>query len=100
MLQVQVVLDYGVYDAERPLDGYVLPLSIPEGDDCFDDKADIVEQAGFQPTTSFTLWADRAPSEDFLAFLRLVQLSGAPLSLPPYAPDQLCLQHRSNNASL
>jgi hypothetical protein len=25
---MQIVLDYGVYDAMRPLDGYVLPLSL------------------------------------------------------------------------
>lgn len=61
--------------------GFELQLAIPEGDRFFDDKADILEQAGFSESTQFKLLPGVPPSEEMLAFLRLMNLSGPKFDL-------------------
>jgi len=60
--------------------GFMLALSIPEDDRYFDDKADILDVNGFSETWQFALRPGQAPEEGLLAFLRLVNLSGAALN--------------------
>jgi len=55
----------------------LLTLAIPDGDTCYDDKADIVELNGLQESTEFLLHPDRPPSSDLTSFLRLTNISGA-----------------------
>lgn len=57
----------------------MLPLAIPEGDACYDDKADIAELNGLQESTDFVLHPDQPPTNELMAFLRLVNTSGAVL---------------------
>lgn len=45
-----LLLDYGVVDVAGARGGYSLTLSIPETDRNFDDKMDILEINGLQPT--------------------------------------------------
>ena len=61
----------------RTQGGFMLALSIPEDDRYFDDKADILDVNGFSETWQFALRPGQAPEEGLLAFLRLVNLSGA-----------------------
>lgn len=56
--------------------GFLLPLSIPDGDTCYDDKADIAELNGLQETTDFVLYPDKPPTIELTAFLRLINISG------------------------
>ena len=58
-------------------------LELPPDGRFFDDKADILEQAGLTTDAQFTLLADREPSEALLGFLRLLNLSGAPPAWNP-----------------
>ena len=60
--------------------GYLLTLALPDQDRFFDDKADILEVNGFGESCQFTLRPGEAPSRDLLAFLRLINLSGAALA--------------------
>ena len=57
----------------------MLPLAISEGDACYDDKADIAELNGLQESTDFVLHPDQPPTNELMAFLRLVNTSGAVL---------------------
>ena len=77
---LQVALDYGVYAAEDADPGYLLTLSLPgeDEDKCYYDKVDIVEQEGLREAETFTLRSGEAPSERMLAFLRLMNIGGAP----------------------
>jgi [ribulose-bisphosphate carboxylase]/[fructose-bisphosphate aldolase]-lysine N-methyltransferase len=54
--------------------GYVLTLTIAEDAKFYDDKVDILEGQGLGPSSSFTLTPDQEPSEDMMAFLRLMHL--------------------------
>lgn len=54
----------------------MLPLAIPEGDACYDDKVDIAELNGLQESTDFVLHPDQPPTNELMAFLRLVNISG------------------------
>lgn len=56
--------------------GFLIPLSIADGDACYDDKADIAELNGLQETTDFALHPDKPPTNELMAFLRLVNVSG------------------------
>ena len=56
--------------------GFLLTLAIPDGDTCYDDKADIVELNGLQESTEFLLYPDRPPSSNLTSFLRLINVSG------------------------
>lgn len=64
--------------------GFLLPLAIPEGDNNYDDKADIVELNGLQESYEFTLHPDRPPDKEMIAFLRLINISGACGLQPQY----------------
>ena len=66
----------------------MLALSIPEDDRFFDDKADILDINGFAETWQFALRPGQAPEAGLLAFLRLVNCSGA----PPLRPDRRAAQ--------
>ena len=55
----------------------MLALSIPADDRFFDDKADILDINGFAETWQFALRPGQAPEAGLLAFLRLVNCSGA-----------------------
>jgi [ribulose-bisphosphate carboxylase]/[fructose-bisphosphate aldolase]-lysine N-methyltransferase len=72
------VLDYGAYDAVAPRTGYLLTLSLPNEDEdkCYFDKMDILESQSLSTSASFTLAPNAAPSEDLLAFLRLMNVQG------------------------
>ncbi|KAL3159238.1 hypothetical protein ABBQ32_011210 [Trebouxia sp. C0010 RCD-2024] len=72
----QILLDYGVLDADNPQAGFMLPLALPEGDACYDDKADIAELNGLQDSADFVLHPDQPPTNELMAFLRLVNISG------------------------
>ena len=69
-----------MFDATRPQQGYVLPLAIPEGDECYDDKLDIVETERMKSTQQFIIEANKPPAQEMLAFLRLINISGMPIS--------------------
>ena len=56
--------------------GFLIPLSIPDGDACYDDKTDIAELNGLQETADFVLHPDKPPSNELMAFLRLINTSG------------------------
>ena len=56
--------------------GYSLALSIPDDDKYMDDKTDILEGVGLGRQHTFVLPANKAPSEDMMAFMRLMQLQG------------------------
>lgn len=56
--------------------GFMLPLALPEGDACYDDKADIAELNGLQDSADFVLHPDQPPTNELMAFLRLVNISG------------------------
>lgn len=61
-------------------------LELPEGDRFADDKADILDINGFSESQEFTLRIDAEPSEDLLAFLRIINLSGG-----IFLPFPLCM---------
>jgi hypothetical protein len=65
--------------------GFVLGLELPEEDRFYDDKADILELAGLAEASSFSLRVDAEPPAQLLAFLRLVNLSGARIPARPHA---------------
>ena len=70
---------YGVSQGEKNANaqgGFVLGLELPEDDQFYDDKADILEVAGLAEASSFQLRADAEPPSQLLAFLRLLNLSG------------------------
>lgn len=54
----------------------MLPLALPEGDACYDDKADIAELNGLQESSDFVLRPDQPPTNEMMAFLRLINISG------------------------
>ena len=56
--------------------GFLLTLSIPDDDRFLDDKLDVLELNGLQQTSTFTLFPNRAPSQEMTAFLRLMNLQG------------------------
>ena len=70
--------------------GFLLTLSIPDDDKFLDDKLDILELNGLQQTSTFTLFPNRAPSQEMTAFLRLMNLQGetqsAACSIPAPSP--------------
>lgn len=72
-----ILLDYGILDTSHPRAGYQLTLNLPEADRNLDDKLDILETNGMNDSMTFTLSPSGSPSEDMLAFLRLMQLGGA-----------------------
>ena len=59
--------------------GFPLNLELPEDDEFFDDKADILEINGLSESQEFVLTSGEEPSPELLAFLRLINLSGASL---------------------
>ena len=59
--------------------GFLLTLSIPDDDRFLDDKLDILELNGLQQTSTFTLFPNKAPSQEMTAFLRLMNLQGEAL---------------------
>ena len=61
--------------------GYALQLAMPEGERFIDDKLDIVEGAGMQPSMQFTLTPSSQPPDDMMAYLRLIHLKGAGVSV-------------------
>ena len=65
--------------------GFVLGLALPEDDRFYDDKADILELAGLAEAASFLLRVDAEPPAQLLAFLRLLNLSGAAARRPSAA---------------
>lgn len=75
---MQAVLDHGMYDTVRPAAGYILQLSLPdeEEDRCYFDKEGILEDVGMQPTHTFILKPKTIPSDDMIAFLRLMNIQG------------------------
>lgn len=72
----------------------MLTLQLPEEeeDTCHWDKVDIVEQQGSAPSRSFTLRPGQAPSDDMLAFLRLMNIAGA----PPAAAERVARPHSNS----
>ncbi|CAG9460450.1 unnamed protein product [Pedinophyceae sp. YPF-701] len=75
-LEGQIALDHGAYDAVAGRAGVSLTLELPGDDKMFDDKIDTLEINGFDQAVAFELLPRQPPSEDMLAFLRLVSLSG------------------------
>lgn len=55
-------------------------MELPEDDQFYDDKADILELNGLSEAASFVLRPNSEPSEQLLGFLRLVNLSGASIA--------------------
>jgi len=92
----QVLLDHGAVDPAAPRPGFVLTLALPrepgeeeevqEGGESkkrppptfFEDKLDIAESAGYGPSATFVLDPRaRAPPQEMLCYLRLMNLGGA-----------------------
>ena len=99
----QVLLDHGAVDPAAPRPGFVLTLALPREPEeeeeggaeagasmsskpktprppptFFDDKLDIAEMAGLGATATFVLDPRaRAPPQEMLAYLRLMNLGGA-----------------------
>jgi hypothetical protein len=73
-----VALDHGAYDLQHAQTGYVLTLSMPgeEQDGCHFDKLEILEMRNFKESEDFILRSSEAPSDDMMAFLRLMNISG------------------------
>ena len=78
----QVALDFGAYAEVAPQPGYLLTLSIPgeDADNCHFDKLDILEGQGMGTSEAFTLKSGEPPSEEMMAFVRLMNVSGAAAS--------------------
>lgn len=70
--EIDILVDYGVFDTELPLGGMELNLEIDESDPYFDDKCDVVEEVA-KVSGSFLVSETDVPG-DVLAFLRLSQL--------------------------
>ena len=73
-----------------PQGGFLLTLSVPEGDKYHDDKADVLEVFGLEAERQFVLRADAEPGEDLLAYLRLINLQGANDSIGAYSELHTC----------
>lgn len=110
----QVLLDHGAVDPAAPRPGFVLTLALPrelertEGEASssspsppsppptfFDDKLDIAEGAGYGPTATFVLDPRaRAPPQEMLCYLRLMNLGGADaFLLEPVFRDEVWSRH-------
>ena len=78
--EIDVLVDYGTFDLEGPSRGMELTLEIDENDPLYDDKCDVLEEAGLgAPRHSFAVAegeGDQMIPEDALAFLRLCHLNG------------------------
>ncbi|UPQ97834.1 rubisco large subunit N-methyltransferase [Chloropicon primus] len=74
--EIDILVDYGVFDVEAPSGGMELTLELDENDPNYLDKCDVVEEAaGLQVRESFAVSEGSVPG-DVLAFLRLVKLEG------------------------
>ena len=90
----QVLLDHGAVDPAAPRPGFVLTLALPREPEIeegaaeaspprpaptfFDDKLDVAGGAGYGPSATFVLDPRaRAPPQEMLAYLRLMNLGGA-----------------------
>jgi hypothetical protein len=56
--------------------GYSLTLTLPEGDQYYDDKLDILERHGLGASASFNITRGEDPTPEMMGFLRLMQLQG------------------------
>jgi hypothetical protein len=76
--RVQVALDHGRYDSQHAQGGYLLTLSLPgeEEDSLHFDKLDSLELQELKESEDFILRSGKAPSDDMMAFLRLMNISG------------------------
>lgn len=71
----QIFVDYGTMDTKAP-GSFALTVTLPEEERFYDDKIDILEQAGYQESNQFVLSAGSSPPPALLANLRLVNLQG------------------------
>ena len=58
----------------------MLTLTLPSGVEYYDDKADVLEQAGLGTAAQFELRAGQPPPVELMAFMRLLNLDGACVS--------------------
>lgn len=72
----QILLDHGCLDGLQAPGTFALTVTLPSDDRFFDDKIDILEQAGLQESNEFIVRSDSAPPEGMLAALRLVNIQG------------------------
>jgi [ribulose-bisphosphate carboxylase]-lysine N-methyltransferase len=73
----QVLLDHGAADVGAPgAGGFALTVTLPAEDRFYDDKIDILEQAGLRASNEHVLRAGDRPPDALLANLRLLGLSG------------------------
>ena len=56
--------------------GYLLSLPLPPDDSNFDDKLDILEINGLSESNDYLLFPNRAPPEELMALLRLINMRG------------------------
>lgn len=73
----QTLLDHGVVDGAGAAGTFALTLTLPEDDRFFDDKIDILEQAGLSASNEFILSSGAPAPNGLLAMLRLVNIQGA-----------------------
>lgn len=73
----QILLDHGITDVSAAAGSFALTITLPEEDRFFDDKIDILEQAGLQQSNEFVLRAAGGAPESLLPTLRLVNIQGA-----------------------
>jgi hypothetical protein len=71
-----------MYDPRSSSHGYLLTLTLPgeDEDSCYFDKLDILELQGMQASHSFVLKRQEPPTDEMLAFLRLMNVRGASMS--------------------
>ena len=72
----QILLDHGCLDGLQAPGTFALTVTLPSDDRFFDDKIDILEQAGLQESNEFIVRSDNPPPEGMLATLRLVNIQG------------------------
>lgn len=72
----QILLDHGCLDGLQVPGTFALTVTLPSDDKFFDDKIDILEQAGLQQSNEFIVRSASPPPEDMIAALRLVNIQG------------------------
>lgn len=70
----QLLLDFGVLDGPAAAGTFALTITLPAEDRFFDDKVDILEQAGMQDSMEFVLSVGSPAPDGMLGMLRLINL--------------------------
>jgi [ribulose-bisphosphate carboxylase]-lysine N-methyltransferase len=76
LLDSQLALDFGCADAAHSRPGYLLQLTLTDGDRFVDDKTDVCDAARVPSSPQFVLLPSAPPPGELRTFLRLVHLGG------------------------